>query len=278
MINCLPKERAAKVTDTLSVISIQSVNADQSCAAITEYLGKQLGIKTEFVDNVSWQEREAMLDTGVAQVGWVCGLPYTWKADDNPRAFELVAAPVMAASRYVQTPVYFSDVVVRRDSRYRTFTDLRGARWAFNEPHSQSGHNITRYHLAKLGAFKNFFGDVIEAGAHLTALEMLLTGKIDASAIDSTVLELAVVDAPEIMQQLRVIEVLGPSPIPPWIVSTTLPLELRNAVRCAFLNMHTTTEGREILAASQMTKFAAVTDADYDIIREMESVARDVVW
>ncbi len=278
MIDCLPKERAAKVTDTLSVISIQSVNADQSCAAITEYLGQKLGIKTEFVDDVSWQAREALLDSGAAQLGWVCGLPYTWKADDNPSAFELVAAPVMAGARYRQSPVYFSDVIVRRDSKFKTFEDLRGARWAFNEPHSQSGHNITRYHLAKRGEFKNFFGDVIEAGAHLTAIDLVLNGTIDASAIDSTVLEIAAVERPEILSQLRVIDVLGPSPIPPWVVSTTLPLELRNAVRCAFLNMHTTAEGRAILAASQMQKFAAVTDADYDSIRKMEALARNVVW
>jgi ABC-type phosphate/phosphonate transport system substrate-binding protein len=31
-----------------------------------------------------------------------------------------------------------------QDSPYRTFADLQGCRWAYNEPNSHSGYNITR--------------------------------------------------------------------------------------------------------------------------------------
>ena len=134
----------------LKFTSIQSPNADESCQAITEYVGGRLGIPVEFVDDVSWQARDQLLNAGGADVGWVCGLPYVMKANQYVGQFELVAAPVMQHRRYQHRPIYYSDVVVRKDSELQTFDDLKGKRWAYNEPNSQSGYNITRYHLAVL--------------------------------------------------------------------------------------------------------------------------------
>src|SRR5512147_2917426 len=131
----------------IKVTSIQSESADFICQGITRYLAARLGIDAEFVNQISWQERERRLDAGEIQLGWICGLPYVRKADrakaGQAGIIELVAAPVMRHPRYGGRPIYFSDVVVRRDSRYATFADLRGAAWAYNEPNSQSGYNIT---------------------------------------------------------------------------------------------------------------------------------------
>ncbi len=43
----------------------------------------------------------------------------------NP-PIELLAAPVMEALRYEHRPIYFSDVVVRRDSPFRIFAEMPG--------------------------------------------------------------------------------------------------------------------------------------------------------
>jgi len=37
-----------------------------------------------------------------------------------------IAAPVLMGERYHDRPLYFSDVIVDRDSRFRSFLDLRG--------------------------------------------------------------------------------------------------------------------------------------------------------
>src|SRR5512136_2017151 len=142
----------------IKVTSIQSENADFICQRITRYLSARLGMDAEFVNQIPWQERERLLDAGEIQLGWMCGLPYVRKADRTGAGIELVAAPVMRHPRYAGRPIYFSDVIVRRDSRYAAFADLRGAAWAYNEPNSQSGYNITRYHLARLGETRGYFG------------------------------------------------------------------------------------------------------------------------
>ncbi len=262
---------------SIKVTSIQSANADYTCRQITRYLGDQLGISTEFVNDRAWQEREQLLDSGQVHVGWICGLPYVWKADNEHPNVELVAAPVMQYQRYQQRPIYFADVIVHRDSTYYSFDDLRGAQWAYNEPHSQSGYNVVRYYLAGLGENWGYFGRVVEAGAHLQALEMVLDRRIDATAIDSTVLELELKVRPELKTELRVIESLGPSPIPPWVVTMNVAPELREAIRNVFWGMHETGEGRAILEQGQIAKMVRVVDQDYDPIREMERMTNRVI-
>jgi phosphonate transport system substrate-binding protein len=257
----------------IKLTSCQAPNADFICQAITEYLAEKLNIATTFINDISWQEREQLLDAGEIQVGWICGLPYVWKADQSEPQLELLAAPVMQHPRYQNRPLYFSDVIVHSDSPFQCFADLRGASWAYNEPGSQSGFNITRYHLATLGETSGYFGQVIKAGAHQVALQMVLKRQVDASAIDSTVLETELQRQPGLDQQLHIIETLGPSPIPPWVISKRVPQVLRQALRESLLGMAQDPAGQAILAAGQMARFAQVEDQDYDPIREMARLA-----
>ncbi len=259
----------------LRFTSCMAANSDSICRQIAAYLGERLNCLTEFVGDIPWQERERQLDQGWIQVGWICGLPYVWKADQS-MPLELLVAPVMQGKRYRDQPVYFSDVVVRRDSPWQTFDDLQGKTWAYNEPGSHSGYYLTRSILAARGKGGDFFGRAIESGAHQNSLQMILTGTIDASAIDSTVLELELQRQPAIAEQIRIIDTFGPSPIPPWLVSTAVPLALRTQLRQMFLEMHTNPQGQELLAQGLIDRFVTVADADYDPIRQMAQQAETV--
>jgi len=260
----------------LKITSLQAENADYTVAAIAAYLARRLGTSIEFVVDIPWQERESLLDAGQVQIAWICGLPYVQKVKRAEPRIELLAAPVMQGERYGGRPVYFSDVIVHRDSGFSTFADLRGATWAYNEPGSQSGYNVVRYHLAVLGKTSGYFGQVIESGAHQMSLQMILDGRIDASAIDSTVLEEEFRRDPSIRSRLRIVDTLGPSPIPPWIVQRSLPRDLRGTLRELLLAMDQHPEGQAILAQGHMTRFAHVEDSDYDSIRHMARLAESV--
>lgn len=260
----------------LKVTSIQSEVADYSCKMITAYISSKLGLPIEFVDNLPWQERESLFDRREIQVCWMCSLPYIWKKDRNNPSIELLAAPVMKFERYQNRPIYFSDVVVHRASSFQTFADLRGASWAFNEPNSHSGYNLTRYQLAMLGEISGYFGKVVGSGAHLRSLEMILERQVDASAIDSTVLDMILAHRPEIAQYLRVIDSWGPSPIPPWVFLKSVDRDLRQSLREALLAMDKDPQGSEILDQGQIDHFAFINDQDYDLIRNMYQIACSV--
>lgn len=263
--------------ETLRMTSCMAENADATCRAIVQYIGSKVGVKTEFVVDMPWEEREALFDAGEIDVCWICGLPYIWKVDAGRPDIELCAVPVMRHERYGNAPVYFSDVVVRRDSRFNTFADLRGATWAYNERNSHSGYNVVRHHLATLGENIGFFSRAVESGAHQQSLRMILAGEIDASAIDSTVLEAELRRNPSIAPEIRIIATLGPSPMPPWVMHRNLPHALRAGVKGALLGMHEDPEGRAILGQWGISHFTDAEHAHYQPIHDMESNALAVV-
>ena len=185
----------------------------------------------------------------------------------NDGNLELLAAPVMQGERYRGRPVYFSDVVVRRDSSFQSFDDLRGGVWAYNEPGSYSGYFVMLDRLAKMGEGLSFFGNVIESGGHITSLQMVLAGEADVAAIDSTAFDLYLQRNPGALKDLRVVESLGPNPIPPWVVARNTPAKMRDALRDAMLAMASDPRGRLILEKGRISQFVEVRDGDYDPIR-----------
>ncbi|HLA98035.1 MAG TPA: PhnD/SsuA/transferrin family substrate-binding protein [Anaerolineales bacterium] len=257
----------------ITLTSIQAPNQDWIGAALADYLERKLSIPTEFVHAPPWQDREQMLDMGEINIAWICGLPYIQRADQPGAQVELLVAPVMRPARYRNLPVYFSDVIVRRETPFTSFGDLRGVRWAYNEPNSHSGYNLTRYVLAQMGAFDGYFGSAIQAGSHQAALQMLLAGQIDATAIDSTVLEIELENKPEVEDRIRTVATWGPSPIPPWVVQKRLPDRLKTAIREILLGMEAEIEGRRVLASLRLKRFARVRDEDYNPIRAMFRLA-----
>ena len=232
---------------------------------IADLVGERLGATTELVVETDY----ANCIADVNDVCFVCSLPYVMFERAGYSPAEPVAAPVLAGERYHGRPIYFSDVIVRRDDDATSFRDLRGRSWAYNEPLSQSGYGITRYHLVSLGETEGFFSDVIESGFHETSIRLVAEGAVDASAIDSQVLEVELRDHPDLASRLRVIDTLGPSTIQPVAVSKRLGDDVREAVRDVLTDLGETPRGRELLRMGRMTRWVPVGPSDYDDIRLM---------
>lgn len=248
-------------------------NADAMCRDLARYLGRALEMSVEWVDGITWDERERLFDRGEIDLCWICGLPYADKVDAGA-LIEPCVAPIMLGARYGGLPVYFSDVFVRSDSIYTCLSDLFGASWAYNEPRSHSGYNIVRYRLAQIGRTVEFFGRAVEAGSHQAALSLILAGDVAAAAVDTTVFEAEARRDPLLARSVRAVETLGPSPAPPWVFSATLPQTLRDKVRACLAQAHRTAEGAEVLASWGIRELRPVEDCAYHPIRQMAGVSR----
>jgi len=238
---------------------------------IADYVSKQLGFATE----LAVAEDYTPATDGSMDVGFICGLPYVLFARENPSSMTPIAAPVLLGNRYNDRPIYFSDVIVKRDSTFESFEALRGGRWAFNEPLSQSGYGIVRQKLVEMGETNGFFGEVVEAGFHQRSIRLVQTGEIDASAIDSQVLEIARRDHPQLDEKLRVIDVLGPSTIQPVVASGSLPATLRADLTAVFEQLGDDPAARSALDQGLVSRFEAADEASYDDIREMVRSAEE---
>jgi phosphonate transport system substrate-binding protein len=241
---------------------------------LAERIGRQLGRPVELVVGRSFDQFER----AEADLGVICGLPYVWLAARQPAPVEPLAAPLLIGDRYGGRPVYYSDVIVRRDSPITCLEELRGCTWAYNEPASHSGHTLTLYSLVRLGARPGFFGRVIEARFHQRAIQLVHTGAVDAAAIDSQVLAIELRDHPQLADRLRVIGSFGPSTIQPVVAASRLPRRLKHQVRELLVELGDDPTARPLLAHGFIDRFRPVDDAAYDDIRAMLATIHAAGW
>ena len=232
---------------------------------IADAVGEALGMTTELVVETDYENCQK----DVNDVCFVCSLPYVMFERQGIAPAAPIAAPVLRGERYGGRPIYYSDVIVHRDSDASSFLDLKGRSWSFNEPLSQSGYGITRYHLVSIGETGGFFSEVIDAGFHEESVRMVAEGRVDASAIDSQVLAIEMRDHPEVTQNIKVIDSLGPSTIQPVAVSKRFDREFREAVAKVMVGFHKTERGREILDLGLVERWVPMQASDYDDIRAM---------
>ncbi|HEY1860940.1 MAG TPA: PhnD/SsuA/transferrin family substrate-binding protein [Gemmataceae bacterium] len=240
-------------------------------ASIARAVQEELGIPTELLVGSCYEQLYEEAD-----VAFICGLAYIEVQRDGVSPVEPIAAPVLRGERYQRKPIYFSDVIVRRDSAFQSFADLRGCTWSFNEPYSHSGYGITRYHLARLGETNGFFGQTVEAGWHERSIQLVASGDVDASAIDSQVLAVELRDNPELAHHLRVIETMGPSTIQPVVVARSLPNALKTELRDIIVALGCNGHAEKCLEHGLVEHFVRVSDADYQDLRQMRDLCAAV--
>lgn len=250
--------RPAPVAPPLRLVSLLSPNARAFHAALADPLGEAVGARVEFDAARPWSAALDDLDAGRADLGALCGLLFARRPD-----LDLLAAPVPLDPRAGGRPVYFADVVVRAGHRARGLADLRGARWAYNDPGSFSGRAALLGHLADLGEDGRFFGHLAVSGGHLSSLDWVAQGRVDAAAIDSHVLAVALRHTPALARDVRVVASLGPFPAPPLVARRDLPAPSRSALREALLGLHLSAPGREALHLGGFARLAPADPADY---------------
>jgi len=253
---------------------------------IGEYLGRKLKRRVSVVSSLGYGDADKLLGHGIVQVGFVCGLPYIHKAAEGKYA--LVAIPVSATRSgrfadarwgYENTPgKYFSYTIVRKDSPFKRWEDIRGKRYAYNDIYSNSGYNMPRYKLVQLGAksWEDYFSRIVVSGSHEESIRLVASGKVDASSVDSFVLDFERARGNLEALNVRIIEQLFErgAGAPPVVVGSQVDPALRLALQEALIGMHKDPAGRKILDKALLLRFDPPDDANYDDIRAMEAAAR----
>lgn len=237
----------------------------ESYAAIARYVSEQVNCPTSLSVGQSLNE----LATEKIDVAFLCGLLYVHFTRRPDCPIEVIAAPVVQGERYQGHPIYFSDVVVRRESSYKKFADLQGCTWAFNERASHSGYNIVLYNLQERRLDTSYFGMMLETGAHRASLQAILEGRADATAIDSHVFDVLCSREPHIAAQLRTLDMFGPTAIPPIVINKHIDEHTKQHMREALYTMHSHATWAKQLHHGLIERLAPIEDSAYDSIRSM---------
>jgi len=193
---------------------------------------------------------------------FMCGYPYACA----PVGRELLAAPVPAAPRYQQRPLYFSEFIVRADSPAQMLAQTFGGRLACMLPESNSGYNAPRHYLmrhAPTGARTLYRPTRQPTPTPLATIDAVIGGDAEVGVVDSYVLDLLRIHAAERVVQLKTLALTPAAPIPPLVASAQVGVEMCGRVREALLTIDRDPLGAALMAQLGLARFAAVNPEDY---------------
>lgn len=171
---------------------------------------------------------------------------------------------------------YYSVIYVKADSPYKDIHDLKGKTIAFVDPNSTSGYNAPRFYLSKIGIdADSFFGKSIIAGSHENGVLALDKGTVDAAADwwnadnDSNLTRM---DKKGMVKKedFRIVFKSGLLPGSPYAYLSTLPDDLKSAIKKAFMEAPTKAKAAfDRLSDGKDKEFVEVSHKDYQDIVDM---------
>jgi len=228
-----------------------------------KYIEEKLGQKVEYVDREDYAEINKLVESGDVDLAFVCGGPYV----QGHRKFgmQLLVAPQAHGGT-----VYYSYIIVRKDSPIRDLQGLRGKVFAFTDPLSNTGKLVPTYLLAKMGETpESFFQQHIYTRNHDRAIKAVAEGVVDGAAVDSLIWEYSNRTNPKYTSRTKIIEKSAPYGIPPVVVSRKLDAGTKNGLKRIFLTAHEDARGKAILEKMMIDRFVLIDDSAYDSIRRM---------
>jgi len=236
-----------------------------------EYLEKKSGFRINLKITKSYDEMQYFIENKTVDIAYVCGATYVFLKKDKANV-NLLVLPYKEGK-----PLYYSYIIVPRDSKVNSLKELKGKRFAYSDPKSNSGAIAPSYYLYKLGFnYKDFFSEIIYTYSHAESIKAVEYGFVDGAAVDSLVYDSMKMIDPTVVNKVKIIEKLGPFPTTPIIVNDTLTKEEIEKLRNAFLDMRRDFTGKSILKKLGIDYFEFSERIDYSIIEHMIDVLKTI--
>lgn len=228
------------------------------------YIEEMLGIEVIMVQRKNYKDMDKLLKECDVEIAFICSGPYV----SNHKEFnaELLVAPVAYGKS-----VYYSYMIVHKDSRVTNINGLKGKSFAFTDRKSNTGYIVPVYILSRMKKTPDdFFGNYIFSGSHDNSIELVANKKINGASVDHLIWKYMDKVNPEITEKTKIISISEPYGMPPIVVHPGINSKLKKELREILLNMHLNKNGERILKKIFIDKFIIPKDSDYDSIREMQ--------
>ena len=232
---------------------------------LLDYMSEKSGMKIQLIQRETYEEVNELLRNGMLDMAFVCSGAYVNGHDGF--GMEILVAP----QAYGET-VYYSYIIVHQDSDIKTLGDLRGKKFAFTDPMSNTGKLSPTFLLAEMGETPDtFFSEFKFTQSHDSSIKAVARKFVDGAAVDSLIWEYMMSTGPGFVEQTRIINRSEPYGIPPVVVPKNLAAKKKKILADILLNMHKENEGKAILTKLHIDQFTTVPDSDYDSIRAMNT-------
>jgi phosphonate transport system substrate-binding protein len=232
---------------------------------LLDYVGEKMGQQVDYVDREDYAEINDLLKKGDLDAAFACSGPYV----DGHKEFGL---ELLAAPQAYGKSVYYAYIIVAKDSPMSGIEGLRGKRFAFTDPLSNTGKLVPTYMLAQINETPDtFFKKYVYTQSHDKAIQAVAQGIVDGASVDSLIWEYTHRTNPAFTSKTKIIMKSQPFGIPPLVVPRSLDPRKKERLRQILLNAHHDEKGKEILNKMMIDKFVLIDDHAYDSIREMKS-------
>ena len=228
------------------------------------------GFKINTIKVTDYNAAVEAMRAGRADIAWYGGKTYI-KAAEIADA-EAFAAGVRPGEKNAN---YFAYFVVKKDSKIKEFSDIKGKVLSLNSIGSTSGDLIPQVELAKINLSttnKNHFKNVYYAGSHDACLLAVLNNQSDVCGMSSRNFEARLADNTFNMDQVRIIHKSDAVPPPPLAYSKRIPLEDRKKIKKAVLEAHK--HGVIGGYGGKMSHYISVQDSDYNVLRKVVALLK----
>jgi ABC-type phosphate/phosphonate transport system substrate-binding protein len=239
---------------------------------LLEGITREAGLTCAYLPYPAPQPLEPLWSRADLGAVFMCGYPIALKL----AAVMPIAAPIPRTAWAAGRAVYRTDLIVHRDSPYRTLEDTFGGRAGYTVAHSQSGFNAFRHHLLKYRTpgrpvlYDEMQGNLITAR---NVLDRVRDGRIDVGPLDAYWHLLIARSAPALTADVRVLASTETAPMPAFVAAAGTPADQVAGLRAAFLAAASHPQFARLGDLLQIDGFAAVEAADYDRLLEWDREA-----
>ena len=261
------------------VIRFSMIPTEETTQELTLYqplvnqIKKATGKNVEFFLPTSYASVvEAMLG-GFVDLGMHGPYSYVIAQEKDPELRVIATYAKHKGQFQEEGPGYKAVLVARADSGYTSVDDLKGTVIGLTDPASTSGNLLPRVSFTKvIGAeLEDYFSRVVYTGGHDLSGVAVIEGQVDAAFVATHRLDNVLERGIATMDDYVVLWSSPVIPQDPFVVNGRLCPEIISQIQNAFLALDDNEEGRQYLKNVNASKFVAMSDADYDIIRDLKA-------
>jgi phosphate/phosphite/phosphonate ABC transporter binding protein len=229
------------------------------------FMSKKLNYSIEFLQRKTYKEVNDLLVNNEVDLAIICSGAYIDKSANNK--IEILTVPVVDGK-----PYYQSFIIVNKDSKINTFSELNNKKFAYTDPISNTGTLYAKWLIKNMD--KNvdcYFSNTVYSYAHDISMQLVAKGIVDGASVDGLIFNYIKKHNPERVQNLKIIKKSELFGIPPVVVPNKLDSDLKIKLQNLFLNIDKDSFGKSILNKISIDKFIKGKDSNYDKIRMMSS-------
>jgi phosphonate transport system substrate-binding protein len=225
---------------------------------LTKYLERTVGMKVSFVPVNDYPAAVEALVNKQVDLAWFGGFTYV-------QAQIRSGGKIVPIAQREEDTKFRSVFITQKNSGITKLADLKGKQVSFGSASSTSGHLMPRSFLLEAGINPDRdFKRVAYSGAHDATIASVVSGRVDAAALDITVWNKFVNQKKVDISKVDVFYTTPPYFNYNWSVNTDMPVALREKITKALLALDMNTpEGKEILTLNRASKYIPTTPDNY---------------